>query len=68
LSTPLNVATPSERRRPRLDQQSEETNAADLPADAELARVVAAWPELPELIRRAVLALIDSQAHAGPLS
>ena len=33
--------------------------------DAALARVVAAWPELPEPIRRAILALIDSAAPAG---
>jgi len=30
------------------------------PPDPDLARVVAAWPELPEAIRRAVLALIGS--------
>ena len=29
-------------------------------ADPDLSRVVAAWPELPEAIRRAVLALIGS--------
>jgi hypothetical protein len=28
------------------------------PADADLARVVGAWPALPEAIRRAVLALV----------
>ena len=30
------------------------------PADPDLARVVEAWPSLPEAIRRAVLALIGS--------
>jgi len=30
------------------------------PEDADLARVVAAWPDLPEAIRRAVLALLDA--------
>jgi hypothetical protein len=29
------------------------------PPDPDLARVVSAWPDLPEAIRRAVLALID---------
>jgi hypothetical protein len=37
-----------------------ETNAT--PIDADLARVMAAWPALPEPIRRAVLALIDAGA------
>jgi hypothetical protein len=30
------------------------------PEDADLRRVVAAWPDLPDAIRRAVLALIGS--------
>ncbi len=30
------------------------------PQDADLARVVAAWPELPGAIRRAVLALVGA--------
>jgi len=30
------------------------------PADGDLARVVAAWAELPEAIRAAVLLLVDS--------
>jgi hypothetical protein len=30
------------------------------PADSDLARVVEAWPGLPEAIRRAVLALVSS--------
>ena len=30
------------------------------PTDPDLARVVAAWPELPEPIRRAVLALVEA--------
>ncbi len=34
--------------------------AQRLPNDPDLARLVAAWPSLPEPIRRAVLALIDS--------
>jgi hypothetical protein len=33
---------------------------ARFPIDADLARVVSAWPDLPEAIRRAVLALIGS--------
>ncbi len=28
------------------------------PADPDLARVVAAWPDLPEPLRRAVMALV----------
>lgn len=34
--------------------------SAGAAADADLARVVAAWPNLPDPIRRAVLALIGS--------
>ena len=30
------------------------------PADVDLRRVVEAWPDLPEAIRRAVLALVQS--------
>jgi hypothetical protein len=33
---------------------------AQLPTDPDLARVVEAWPHLPEAIRRAVLALVGS--------
>jgi hypothetical protein len=33
---------------------------AQLSADPNLARVVAAWPDLPDAIRRAVLALVGS--------
>jgi hypothetical protein len=32
------------------------------PEDADLRRIVEAWPDLPEAIRRAVLALIGSTA------
>jgi hypothetical protein len=35
--------------------------AHETPIDPDLARVVAAWPDLPKPIRRAVLALVDSQ-------
>ena len=31
-----------------------------MPADPHLARVINAWPTLPEPIRRAILALIDT--------
>ena len=34
--------------------------------DADLARIVAAWPTLPEPIRRAVLALIDMTLPETP--
>ncbi|HJZ54481.1 MAG TPA: hypothetical protein VKE74_05960 [Gemmataceae bacterium] len=39
----------------------------DVPApnDPELARVVGAWPNLPEPIRRAVLALVGSASPAS---
>jgi hypothetical protein len=33
---------------------------AQPPSDPDLARVVEAWPDLPEALRRAVLALIGS--------
>jgi hypothetical protein len=34
--------------------------------DADLARIVAAWPTLPEPIRRALLALVESALLAAP--
>ena len=33
------------------------------PADPELARVVAAWPQLPDHIKAAVLALVGAAGH-----
>ena len=47
-------ATPSADTTPRPDR-------ALTKPDPDLARVVAAWPALPEPLRRAVLALVDSQ-------
>lgn len=38
--------------------------AQNAPADPDLARVVAAWPRLPEPMRRAILALIDAAGEA----
>jgi len=35
---------------------------AQTPADPNLARVVEAWPDLPDAIRRAVLALVATAA------
>jgi hypothetical protein len=35
------------------------------PADPDLARVVAAWPDLPDAIKRAVVALVDSTRPGG---
>jgi hypothetical protein len=35
-------------------------STAPSPADPDLARIVAAWPALPEPIRRAILALIET--------
>jgi hypothetical protein len=35
--------------------------ARETQIDPDLARVAEAWPTLPEVIRRAVLALIDSR-------
>jgi len=40
--------------------QSGAGGADSPPPDPDLARIAAAWPGLPEAIRRAVLALIDS--------
>lgn len=47
--------TPSEPLAHSLAQNSENP-----PADPDLARLVEAWPNLPEPIRRAVLALVGS--------
>ena len=35
------------------------------PADPDLSRLLSAWPELPEHIRAAVMALIDSARYDG---
>jgi hypothetical protein len=46
-----------------LAQQSPEDPSASLPAapiDPDLARIVMAWPDLPEPIRRAMLAMVAS--------
>jgi hypothetical protein len=37
-----------------------ENATSQAPSDPNLAAVVAAWPDLPEAIRRAVLALVES--------
>jgi hypothetical protein len=44
-----------------------ESGAVSAPADTEpdLARVVAAWPRLPEQVRAAVLALVATAARQG---
>jgi hypothetical protein len=39
--------------------------SAELPPD--LAKIVAAWPNLPEPIRRAMLALVGANDHSNPL-
>jgi hypothetical protein len=36
--------------------------AREAPIDHDLARVVSAWPDLPEAIRRAVLELVGAAA------
>jgi hypothetical protein len=50
--------SPGRRLAPQLAPDGENAPAAPLPAD--LARVVRAWPDLPEHIRAAVLALVTS--------
>ena len=54
-------------RNPRQDNTSDEETAKlsaqlahRVPADPELARVIAAWPDLAPPIRRAILALVES--------
>jgi hypothetical protein len=44
-----------------------QTLARETEIDPELARVNAAWPDLPEAIRRAVLALIDAARGANDI-
>ena len=46
---------------PRKSRKSETDNAeynAVLPVDPDLVKIVAAWPDLPSAIRRAMLALL----------
>jgi hypothetical protein len=49
---------------PRLAPEAGESTCPDTPEatplDPDLARVAAVWPELPEPIRRAILALVES--------
>ena len=52
-----NATSPSEER-----ARDERENAAPLPPDPDLERLVAAWPDLPEHIRAAMLALVDTNA------
>jgi hypothetical protein len=51
---------PTEPLSPQLAPGPENRRPAALPADPALARVMAAWPDLPKPIRRAVLALVES--------
>jgi hypothetical protein len=51
---------------PRGHSSAAKTGAVGPGFDADLVRVVAAWPNLPDLIRCAVLALIASAIPAGP--
>jgi hypothetical protein len=44
---------------PAPENPSPEPSTA--PLDPDLARVAAAWPELPKPIRRAILALVESE-------
>ena len=55
ISKPVNTSGETEPR--RLCASTTKVQSA---VDPDLARVVEAWPELPEVIRRAVLALVDS--------
>jgi hypothetical protein len=45
---------------PQLAPGSENPAPIAIPTDPDLARVLAAWPELSEPIRRAILALVGS--------
>lgn len=38
---------------------------ASEPVDPQLARLVAAWPDLPEPIRRAMLAMVEAGGNGG---
>jgi hypothetical protein len=48
------------RNAPREGPQSTAGTLAEESADATLAAMVAAWPSVPEAIRRAVLVLVES--------
>ncbi len=42
-------------------QQSAAESTVSPPTDADLARVVSAWADLPDAIRRGILAMVDAQ-------
>jgi hypothetical protein len=52
----------------RGSQPLAQTLAHDTPIDLELARVNAAWPDLPPLVRAAVLLLVDTARSQLPNS
>ena len=56
------------RHQARLSKNKQEAQRmlARLSAAADLARVVEAWPRLPEALRRAVLALLDAIPSPDP--
>jgi hypothetical protein len=59
----ITSGTKARRLAPQLAPVIENTPPAAFPTD--LARVAAAWPALPDPIRRAVLALVESAAPAS---
>ena len=62
---PLTQAAEREARQPLAASRPERlahSLAREAPIDPDLTRIAAAWPALPEPIRRAVLALVDSAA------
>jgi hypothetical protein len=55
-----NLGQPPVQLAPQLAPELESCPPDILPADADLAKVIAAWPSLPEHIKAAILALVRS--------
>jgi hypothetical protein len=67
LAETCEAAGPLARSLPFSAAETPSTSPAAEPFDPDLARVVEAWPKLPEAIRRAMLAMVKSAAPAGRL-
>ena len=73
LNAPVSKTGDGSTQEPNLHELTNDTNLSrrnagrlDPESDPELARVVAAWNELPEPIRRAIVAMVEASASDQP--